>query len=62
MSGLFGEPMKAVYDLEESNKTDNVFKTDILYIPWVGVQSIKDLQVNKKESFIDRIHYLSNKL
>jgi hypothetical protein len=62
MSGVSGEPLEAVYNLDESNQMYSLFKTDILYVPWVGSQSTSELDISKKESFRNRINLISDKL
>jgi hypothetical protein len=35
MTGLNGEPVEAIYKLDEATD-DSIFKTDIIYVPWVN--------------------------
>lgn len=39
-SGFFGEPMEPVYNLEQAQNPSSAFSKGIIFVPWVGKQSV----------------------
>jgi hypothetical protein len=46
MSGFFNEPLEGKYSLQEATDTSSVFSDGIIYVPWVGNQSVDKLKIN----------------
>jgi len=49
LTGYFGEPLKPVYNLIEATNNVSAFDKGPFFIPWVGTQAIKQLQMNKQQ-------------
>jgi len=48
-TGFFGEPMKPVYNLLEAGSKSSVFNKGPIFMPWIGDQAEKALDVEKKK-------------
>jgi hypothetical protein len=48
-TGFFGEPMEPIYKLQEADNPSSAFNKGILFVPWVGNQATKNLQMEKKK-------------
>jgi len=46
-TGYFGEPLKPVYNLVEATDNVSAFDKGPFFIPWVGTQATKNLQLEK---------------